>query len=206
MVGHVACTAIGVKHYHVGIRCPLRDTSRVLGRHNRRNGRIPTGEVIAGSCRIGRIGYLRAEVLGDRTNRTYTAVGIECNRVLVDGPLCGVGGILGGFHNVRSPAREGIAFSGHYGRYGNRTEIHIDNFAAFAAVGIKGDFVGIDGPLRGIGRIRGCRDNRRSPASEGVPRSGNRRRCGYAALIDRLHFAADTAVSVEGDLIGDGDK
>ena len=94
-----------------------------MRRHGRGNCRVPTGEGIAFSCRVGGGGDVRAVVLRDGCNGA-AAVGIKGDGVLIDIPLRPIFLIphfgIADRHNrsagqrlVIVPAGKGIALAGH---------------------------------------------------------------------------------------------
>ena len=194
----------GVKGYRVLIDLPLCRDSHILGRHRRGNCFIPADKGISFSCRVGRCGDCRAIVLRNRGNGT-AACGVEGNCILIDFPLCGDSHIFGrhGRRNCLVPTHKGITFSCRVGGGGNiRSVVLCDGGDGTTAVGIKGDGVRINLPLRFDRHVlRGHgRGNRFVPADEGITfscrvgRSDNRR-----AIVLRNGCDGTATCGIKGD-------
>ena len=86
-VGVALCrAAVQIVSNGVLIDRPLRRDRHIMRRHGRGNCRVPTGEGIAFSCRVGRRGDGYAVVLRDGRDGT-AAGGVEGDGILIDLPL-----------------------------------------------------------------------------------------------------------------------
>ena len=193
----------------------------ILRRHGFGDFLIPSLKGITFSCRVGRGGNFRAVILSNGCNLT-SAVGIKGYCVRIDFPLCFNRYIFRrhGFGDFLIPTLKGITFSCRIVRGGDCRFVVLCNRSNFAAaVGVKGNCVLIDFPLRPVFLIAhfctaDCRNRRAGqifvviPALEGVPGARHicRECCAHAVGIacDILPVCDRAAVRIQGYGIGRG--
>ena len=188
---------VGVEGDGVLVCGPLRLDGRVLGRHRLGQYRLPASKGVARLGRSGRSRDSRGVVLRDGFN-FRTAVGVEGDGVLIDGPLCLDGRVLG-WHRLgqdRLPASKGVARLGRRSRSGDGRGVVLRNGSNLrTAVDVEGDGVLVDGPRCIDGHVpsRHRRRNLLIPSSEGVARLGRIGRsvdCCLIVLGDNQIFLA----------------
>ena len=152
-----------------GNESPSCRNGYILGRHCGRNGLIPTCKGVSflgGICR----GYdCRSVVLRNGIN-CVTTIGIECDGVLIDRPVCSYGHIFGR-HRGRNgfiPSCKGVSFLGGICRgYDCRSVVLRNGINCVTTIGIECDGVLINRPSCRIGYVCGysfC--NARTPTCE----------------------------------------
>ena len=171
----------------------------------RQVGAAPAGEGIAAACGVLESKGIRLDGVGVRVFLCRAAVQIVGDGVLIDRPLRRQGQVLGGHGrgDFFVPTGESISFSCRVGGRGDGCAVVLRDGRDFtAAVGIKGDGVLIDRPLRRQGQVfsgHRCRE-RRIPAHKRVAGLGGvgGRGDGCAVVLrDGRDFAA--AVGIKGD-------
>ena len=190
----------GLQSHGVLICFPARRDRHIVCRHRLRNLRTPALEGVAGLRGIRNGADRRAEIAGDGSNRRSTHR-IKGNGVLVDRPLRLQRHILCG-HRRRNrnaftilvhPTAEGIAGLCRVRRGGHTCSVILrDRVDRISAVGVKGNRVLIDLPLR-VDRRIACRHRRRNvqiPTVKGVSFSFRICRCRHRRTVilrDRIN-------------------
>ena len=197
-------TAIGIKGDGVLVDCPLCSDRYVFSRHGCGDFSIPTVEGVTGLGGISRCCDCCAVILRDSIN-CRTAIGVECDGVLVDCPVCLDGHVTcrHGCGDFSIPTCEGITGLGRICRCSDLSAVILrDSINCRTAIGIKGDGVLVDRPVCLDGHVicrHGC-GNDSIPTCEGVTGLGRICRCSdLSAVILRDSSNCRTAIGIKGN-------
>ena len=209
-VFHGSCGSSIAVHPGNGILVDLvsRLNGHILSRHSRGNSGIPALEGITGSGRISRCRDGSSIILCQSSDYVIIPVN-ECDRVLVNSPLCSNGNILcrHSSGDFLIPACKSITGSGRISRCRNGgVVILLDRFVSTVSI-LKGNGVLIDLPLCGEGHVSIAHlhtGGEASPALEGVTGLGRRGRSSNGCAVFILNLGFHTVNNPSSKMLVDG--